>query len=501
MTIDRSFIENWKASTPDAFQTQPPADADVAFIDGQLKLITPESMVDWADWVNIYQRMIARYLAMPKMHTVILAFDDSTNSPYAKSATQAKRRSRSTPMEWSELQPLPAMIPPNQNLLLNNRVFKMKSIKYIIEQVSLYCKTGPNQRVIVDYMGLPYVCAGVGSGRQGTHTGDNGAGEGATQFETACELGECDVKIARYTGLGNVLIFDAVDGDFVQIAMSTIEKLGESCPNIYVKRLLLQPSNAAMAASGTPQQSAKKKSKKDAFTVPGISDKENIEPGATAPVVKKSREYEFCHANKVVDTMRKTFAKNTPDSLKPFVVRMLSFLVSMCGCDFTRGVSWCNGSTVFLHHELLWPGLCKATSIAPDQSTVVMCPRLVAEGVIGVLWKQVQFKKFCQSVVMRNASFEMLHQELATNTAISLFRRERLVTPTQLRCLVASSNWVQMYWSQPIACPCSLTGGDFGFTRATEKGPVIFDDKKPLPPLSKTVAKKASAKADEGWPP
>jgi hypothetical protein len=512
MTIDRSWIENYKASSPGAFQTESPDDASVVFIDGQLSLIVNENMVDWSDFASIYLRKISRFLAMPNVHTVVLAFDNS-HSPYAKARTQMKRRSRSAPVEWSELMPLPATIPANHASMLFARPYKRMCIRFIIEQVTLHCKTGALQRVIIDYEGLPFTCTGRGSGREGTYTGNNGAGEGATQFEIACELGECDVKWLRYLkicGVGGIdgisgiggngaMILDSIDSDYVQIGMCQVELLGHDAPEIYVKRLLLEPSNAAMAVSGGQTQGPKKKQKK----VPGSgSNKENQHPSsssAAAPVVKKPRQYEYCHVNQVVETMLNTFGKHTPNELQPYIIRMLSFLVAVVGSDFTDGVKWLNATTIFKHGDVLWPGLCTSASIDGDDRLVV-CPRMFAEGVIGRLWKDLQFKKLCQSASTRNASFEMLHQELATNTAISLFRRERLVTPMQLRCLVVSSCWVVVYWCE-ILCPCSLTGGDFGFTRATEKGPIIADDKKPLPPLSKTVAKKASAKADEGWPP
>jgi hypothetical protein len=107
-----------------------------------------------------------------------------------------------------------------------------------------------------------------------------------------------------------------------------------------------------------------------------------------------------------------------------------------------------------------------------------MDSRIVAEKFVGVLWKEVQFKKFS---VNKNASFETLYKELSTNPSISQFRRDRLISPAHLHCLVRTGNWVASYWSDSERTPCSLDGGDFGFVRRLYGGAIEFDDKVPLP--------------------
>ncbi|KAJ1466476.1 hypothetical protein T484DRAFT_1756605 [Baffinella frigidus] len=422
---------------------------------------------------------------MDGVKTVILGFDDSTNSPYAKAATQAKRRSRSELMEWHELMPLPQNIPANYGTLLFNRNFKTRVIKYIIEQVTLNSNVNADQRIIIDYMQAPYVAVGIGSGLQGTHVGNGGIPESALEFEIACPLGECDVKWVRYVGMGD-LILDAVDSDYVIIALATIERLKRAAPRIFVKRLLLEPGNAALAVAGDDGEGAKKtgvkKRKGGMFTVPDSNaNKENVNPNNNAPVVKKPRVYEYADAGVIVDALRGTLSKRTPDALKPHMMRILAHLVALCGCDFTRGVKWFNATSAFKNAGLLWPGLCAAATVDNETGVVVMDPRLIAERVIGVLWKEVQFKKLCDNPAMKHADFETLFKELSTNTTISAFRRDRLISPMELCCLVRSSNWCCFYWSDPEHTPCSLTGGEYGFTRTRAGGAVQFDDKRPLP--------------------
>ncbi|KAJ1466354.1 hypothetical protein T484DRAFT_3633609 [Baffinella frigidus] len=509
MTIDRSFIENFKAITPQAFDTSPPDNVSVVFIDGQLNLQCPEGIHCYFEFfVALYKRMIDRYLAMEDVKTVILGFDDSTNSPFAKAATQAKRRSRCEVVQWSELQPLDNMIPANHATLLFNSNYKTRVIKCIIQQVTEHCKVKHDQRVVIDHMGSPFVAVGLGSGCPGTHSGASGAPEQAIEFEIACPLGECDVKWVRYCPWGD-MILDAVDSDYVIIGLCVMERLGRTAPRIFVKRLLLEPGNAALAVAandggGPKKKAAGQKRKCDMFAPPGIDDnKENVPPSDTAPVVKKPREYEYANCGIIATGLRATLGKYTPDALKPHTMRILAHLVALCGCDFTRGVKWFNATAAFKNAALIWPGMCTAANVNDATGTVSMCPRLVAEHVIGVLWKEVQFKKLCGNSAMKNADFETLFNELSRNTSISAFRRERLVTPMELCCLVRSANWCVLYWEDAANTPCSLTGGDFGFSRPREGGAVQFDDKVPLPPK---VARKMSLHAVQAlqgivWPP
>ncbi|KAJ1468578.1 hypothetical protein T484DRAFT_1755046 [Baffinella frigidus] len=412
MTIDRSFIENFKAIAPQAFDTCPPDNVAVVFIDGQLKLQCPEGIHCYFEFfVALYKRMIDRYLAMEDVKTVILGFDDSTNSPFAKAATQAKRRSRCEVVEWSELRPLDNMIPANHATLLFNRNYKTRVIMYIIQQVTEHCKVREDQRIVVDYLSNPYTAVGFGSGCTGTHTGASGAPEQAIEFEVACPLGECDVKRIRYCPWGD-MILDAVDSDYVIIGLCVMERLGRTAPRIFVKRLLLEPGNAALAAAAGDGGGSKK-------------------------------------------TVQKR-----------------------------KGGSG-GGGDLFA---------------APESGTISMCPRLVAEHVIGVLWKEVQFKKLCGNSAMKNADFETLFKELSTNTSISAFRRERLITPMELCCLVRSANWVQLYWSNAESVPSSLAGNaTYGFSKK-DGGAVQFDDKVPLPPK---VAGKNPMRVSQDivWPP
>lgn len=446
---------------------------------------------------------------MPGVTTVVMGFDDHTHSPLAKGPTQMKRRSRSEVPAWEELRPLPPYIPSNYDKLLFNRNFKGRIIRFVIEQIKLQCRVkNAQQRIIIDYQGLPYVAVGRGAGPAAGVVSGEGEAEPATEFSVSCLLGECDVKFVRYLAWGDIIL-DAVDSDYVIIGMCQHERLGHASPRIFVRRLLLIPSNASIAAVDSAQgkgvtkpqakQTKKRSLNNPAFFTCGVASgqdtemavpeehvTEDLAPEKTQGVVAKKagRKFEYVDCGKVVEGVRSTFGQLTTSNLRPFTVRILAHCIALCGCDFTRGVSWVNGTTACRNAALLWPALCKAASVDKETGALIMDPRVIAEGVIGKLWKDVQFKKYCTGAHMQTANFETLYNTISTNEKITEFRRTRLVTPTQLSCLVRNCNWTVFYWTDPENCPCAVNGGDFGYKQKKPNMKVHFDDETQLPPVA-----------------
>jgi hypothetical protein len=343
--------------------------------------------------------------------------------------TQAKRKNRSEAVGWKTTTPLPPTIPGNMANLLFNRTFKKKLILHIIEQIKKFSRIArPGQRIIIDYENNPYVIIGKGAA---TST------EPATEFEIACGLGESDIKWCRYTSLGSKILLVAVDGDFVACGSAIYERLGCAAPEIFVKRLLIIPSNAAVAAANEAKGLApvvrpkgKKRPLEEVCTTTGSS---------SATVEKKGRQYEYADIGQIVNAMRTTVGPYTPDDLKPYTIRILTHAIALAGCDFTPGVPWLNGLASIRNFKLLWPGLCKAATIDTTTETIKMNPRVVAELYIGKLWKCVQFKKQCTG--LEHMSFEALHAHLSGLESISKFRRDRLVNPGELCGMVKGCNW------------------------------------------------------------
>ena len=383
-------------------------------------------------------------------------------------------------------------------------MFAGRVIKFVIEALEQQLRVQTGKKVIMDYQGFPYVLAGDGAASDVAER---------TVYDVVCGIGESDVKFVRYLPMTeHAIILDAVDSDYVIIGLSQIERMtrvGLKAPGIFVRRILLHPTPAAVSAAavmrggGAGGGVTKKKPvvKKNAakrplddFLMPSDDtmsaipegNKENVDPNQAA-FKKSGREYEFADCYEIVRTLKDTFGRRTPEELKPYTIQIFCFAVALCGCDFTRGVSWLNGSTFTKFSDFMWPGLCAAATVDPATGIVVMKPRVVAERVVGELWKKEQFKKLCAGPAMKNATLEMLYAELSENTTISAFRRDRLVTPTELCCLVRNANWTNFYWGDPEKCPCAVWGGDYGFTQVKDGAKVHFDDKIPLPPSTAKV--------------
>jgi hypothetical protein len=478
MTVDRSWIESFKATTPGAFSSVAPiGEVATVFIDCQLKLQCPQSIHTWDLWFEaLYLRPIQRYLSMPGVKNLVIAFDDYTFSPLAKKPTQARRISRCEVPSFTKLCQLPPTIPDNYPSLLFNRNFKKRVVTFVISQIKLQCRVmRANQRVVVDYENCPYVLLGDGAECLAT---DTNPAEPTTEFEVSCGLGESDVKWTRFTAWGPMLL-DAVDSDYVIIGCATFERLGLAAPNIFVRRLLLLPSNAAVAAVAEAAGEVPTKRPKGSTAKGTKRSISEVSTTASGEASKKSlgRQYEFVNCGMVVEGLRATVGAITPDDWKPYVVRLLTHSIALCGCDFCPGVPWFNGTAAQRNMRLLWPGLCKAASVDPGTGAVVLDPRTVAEEYIGKFWKQVQFKKQCAGIP--SAGFEQLYRTLKADESISAFRRDRLVSPEQMSCMVRNSNWISSYWTVPEQTPCALEG-DYGFIKKGA-GKVEFDKSTPLP--------------------
>lgn len=482
MTIDKTFIENWKSKHPAAFSPNFPADVRTVFLDGQLKLQAPSGIDTWALWFDcLYGRSINRYLRTPGVLNVVLSFDNYDHCPKSKGPTQQKRRSRGEVPDWAELQPLPPVIPYNYDRLLFNRNFKARVVQMVIEMVAAHCKpVVPGQRVVIDYKEHPYTVQWDTEAHEliKVPVGDVPSPRG--------DLGESDVKFVSYLDrrVWGDIVLDAVDSDYCIIGLCQLETmLGDehrgaaTVPRIYVRRLQVH-------AAGM------KRVRGDECGGGGAAP----QGAATSSLARK---YEFVSCETIVNELHRSLRAKTPATLQGHIVRILAHAVALSGCDFTRGISWFTGGTVSTNMALLWPAFCQAARLCsvPDprspsgeQVVLFMDSRDVAEKMLGTLWRRVQFKKQCagDSVAARG-SFESLYGFLSQNSAVSAFRRERLITPQELHCLVRNANWTVWYWSNPASCPCAVDGGfDFGFkytgsSAATAKPRVVFDDKKALP--------------------
>eukprot|EP00961_Rhodomonas_salina_P252933 3418574-Rhodomonas_salina.1 len=119
--------------------------------------------------------------------------------------TQYKRCKRYQDVQFAASDPLPQNLPTPLLDFLMNRHFKDKVIAFICERIQSLIKPAHGRALIVDFKGPPKLY---------THP-------------TACasdvmglvELGESDVKFARYVHImGNSIVY-ATDGDYIPISL------------------------------------------------------------------------------------------------------------------------------------------------------------------------------------------------------------------------------------------------------------------------------------------
>ncbi len=155
MTIEKQWIEIMKIEAPDAFTNEINIQPSVGFIDAQIKLMAMPSESTWESFIQ--HQFQAPIIAMHALgiKTPILAFDDYSLVPKAKSITQAKRREKLVPINFSKDDVLPERPPESWPNAMVNRAFKHKVVQMIIEVLPSLMKdiVGEDYGFILDYDG------------------------------------------------------------------------------------------------------------------------------------------------------------------------------------------------------------------------------------------------------------------------------------------------------------------------------------------------------------
>jgi hypothetical protein len=444
MTVDRTWLESLKEDYPDAFHDQVPDKwpIETVFVDGQLKLQRQKDMVKWDSLLAVFRNNIRRHFA-EGARTVIMAFDNYAHTPASKAPTQRKRvYGGGDVMKFDERVALPAMIPPNYEKLLMNRVFKGKVIQLIVSHIPDMFKLSGRQRLIVDYKENPVVFTADGEVRE---------------IVLDRRLGECDVKFMHYLQMGN-LELDACDSDYVIIAMNQIERLQQlklSVPRIFVKRIKLNLN--------------KKRAR-----------------GETAPpsVSSRQRVYEFADANTLVkrvqdklSVIQSTWMPCTQQNIpRGHAIRVLGYLFAVIGSDFTRGLTQVSGKTVWRNLEMIWP----AMTCCYDADLSAVVPRLAADALVSTIYRCIVFKKHCANV--RGVTYQDVYDHLM-RSSLSQSTKTRIQNVSQTACLLRNSNWVLRYWHDAVTCPDAVQA-QYGYVY-NARGAVHFDEHASLESLER----------------
>jgi hypothetical protein len=430
MTIDRGFLEIWKAKCPHAFTATPPFKPHTGFIDGQLHLMRPKGMTSWQLLLQCqFVAPINRLFSMGAT-VVVLAFDNYKRVPTAKQPTQRKRTKRVPTVPWDADAQLPPIIPDNYETILANRVFKARVCQFVVSNIASAVELGGGRRLIVDYDNMPL-----------EFTAEEDEPQPRSGFTM---LGESDVKFCAHLEPGKRMIIDSVDGDYCVIGMLQLEnamRRGEELPEIAIRRLYIAPPRDAKRPRN-----------------------------ATADM-QTSRQYEYLHLNKLLYKLQQFVAelqvvRLSADPTKgPRVqllhneMRIIAWIVGLIGCDFTEGLSGIGPKTIWAQLPRMWPQLLSAYDESQNELNVAAVANDV---LLPLLHKQYQR----HTSKGPGSSLQMFLDVLHATNRLSERQREKLPTTSSIACLLRNCNWTLRYWCDASSVPNAVQK-QYGFVRTS----------------------------------
>lgn len=210
MTIHTQWMQILRENASEAFSHELASPVHASFIDGQIKLMKSDAVTQWHAFLHSqFVSVIMRHFQTYGASTVILAFDDKQNVPFAKSITQLKRRQGIQIIDFDENDVLPNELPSPWIEAIQNPFFKNKVIEYICINVPRLVYPPHNSRLIVDWKNNTAV--------QYLYD-ETGVSESLIDKEP---IGEADLKFPMWMKrLQTSFLIEATDGDYIPIALS-----------------------------------------------------------------------------------------------------------------------------------------------------------------------------------------------------------------------------------------------------------------------------------------
>jgi hypothetical protein len=470
MTIDSSWIASFKEETPEAFTDSVPFRVTAAFCDGQIRLMrgNTSELITWDDY--IWQQFHSHVLKFFKNHrvtTVILAFDDYTHVPEAKSMTQIKRRKHLPKLDILERDPLPNVCPYGDrwDQCIANRTFKTKVINLVIERLPWLLKLTGEQSLIIDYAGHPVAF----------RTGPDGQMQKRV-LESLVPLGEADIKFSRYADLFRDLLVDSVDGDSIPIALIHHEKsmkeltngsmepsdLTGSPPQICIFRITTKVSDDSF-----------KPARKKVKGANGQTQAATEAPTAVIPASKGKRTYEYVNIPLLYTCMRSVISQcfgraQLTSHLDQYMLMLLS-LIGLTGTDFTRSLPQVSGKSVYRFlPDILGPVV---GCFNPEEGQLDV--KAAADYIVAGIYSAKFSPHFhTPPTTIEEALHTLKISKLSDRTKGSL------PAASQVTCTIRNINWLLRYWKEPETVPDPLESSagraTYGYTR--QQGMVMFAD-------------------------
>ena len=225
MTIHTKWMELLRSEASDAFQYgELNGKPSASFIDGQIKLMKPESVQTWADFLYAkFTSVIMRHFELYGCSTVVLSFDDKRHVPKAKAITQCKRRAGVQTIDFGEADTLPNDLPLQWKESIMNAWFKHRVIELICANIPRLVAPTGRKRLIVDWETVTeYIYNSDGTDPEIAPHDCTGIGEADLKFTHWMRKFECPMLI------------EATDGDYIPIALG-LKVAGHGQPVVILK--------------------------------------------------------------------------------------------------------------------------------------------------------------------------------------------------------------------------------------------------------------------------
>lgn len=448
MTIHADWAKVIKQRYPECFTPNVPrnVNASCGIIDGHIQLMGAYNVSTWEQFLqNQFVRPVSQLFGRG-CKVVVLLFDNRLMvSPY-KGMTQYKRCKRYQDVHFSKADPLPQNIPNPWIDHMMNRNFKDKVISFVCERIQSLVQPAEGRTLIVDFKGPPKIYTNTNTCPQ--------------DIMNMSELGESDIKFARYVHmLGNSIVY-ATDGDYIPISLLYYAMHGVRPDNNII--IYRQEANVNAIRSQTPRGCPKgprsgARAKASAATTAFVcAEAEREDPtneiaegptGTTTalsavakPKIKKRME--FINLQPVLYALLEIMhlpPQPTPEAITGIVSMML-----LAGTDYSRAIPLVGPRRLIEMVPMLTNDIVNIVQRTLD--TVSPSPTLMTESLVHSIYK-IAFKKYIQD--SRQSTIESLLQSLNTS---SISERNRTLLPTlkQIDTTCRNVAWVVHYWKDCI---------------------------------------------------
>lgn len=352
MTIHADFVKILKTDCKQAFTENFPLSQapDYAFVDGQVKLMKPDSVQQWNLFINIQFKKTIQNLFNLGAQVVVMGFDNYQYVPVSKTMTQVKRNKYVPVLKFDEVDELPPIMPTDWAGAMRNRAFKVKVIQKVVFELKQWFlhllrtdEAWKSKILIIDANHKPDIFHfsrvqstlttnehkhSENDTTNGKHNLTNNSQNdvkdyiednalvNANELEQAILAenetiwsgrGECDIKAFYWLQYSNRLLVVSTDGDFLPIAMLQLQKMSnlyaDTSKAVILHRICAQVNSA---------------------TVVGKRKNENGDESKTP-----KRTYEYVDISQLMNYV----TQNMP-SVNQSPITNFCALIAMCGCDF-----------------------------------------------------------------------------------------------------------------------------------------------------------------------